>query len=195
MYRDPASVQLTPEQWIQMGMTLGFTADQMKQALFSVSLENHSEQISNGFVFTLAVDYSKSKAEMIKDGNYGYVNELLRDNDPVEGKIDGSGIVEATLELIRFNRVISTADALSEIKKRGLVPAGIEHLLALGAKHPNLQKEFPIVALGSVWQSPHGNRCVAYLHRWHDERGLRLSWHDGDWRESYRFLVVGKPST
>ncbi len=165
MYRTSASVQLTPE------------------------------QISNGFVFTLAVDYSKSKAEMIKAGNYGYVDDFLRGNDPVEGKLAGSGIAEVALELIHFNRVISTLDARREIKKRGLVPAGIEHLLALGAKHPNLQKEFPIVALGSVWQDPSGNRGAACLYGWRGTRELSLYWRDDAWRRGCRFLVVGKPST
>lgn len=190
-YRTPANVTLSPEQWIQMGMTLGLTADQLKQALLSFSPEN--TESPQGSVFTLDVDYAKTKLAMIKAGHYDFVNDFLRDNDPVKGRIDGFGTVQAALELVHFNRIISTADALKEIKKRGLIPAGVEHLLALGAKHSNLQKEFPIVALGSVWQNSDGGRSVPYLWGSSDgDRYLRLYWIADVWSGDYRFLAVRK---
>ncbi len=143
-------------------------------------------------VFTLEIDYTKTKSQMIEVGNYGHVDDFLQGNDPVEGCIAGTGIVSVNLELVHFNRVISTSDALKELKERGLTLAGLEHLLAFGAKHPNLQKEFPVVALGSVWQRPSGSRHVACLYRWSDERELVLYWRDYDWHEDCRFLVVRK---
>lgn len=189
-YRTPASVALSPERLIQFGLSLGMMPDQLKQALLSFYPPN--SESAQGSVFTLDVDYSKTKLQMIETGNYGYMNDFFRDNDPVEGKIDGAGTVSVRLELVHFNRIISTSDALSEIKKRGLVPAGIEHLLALGAKHPDLQKEFPIVALGSVWQHSDGSRNVACLYRWDVQRGLGLHWGGYGWYEYCRFLAVRK---
>ncbi len=188
-HRQTNTISLSAKEAIAFLLNQGMSREALRHALEEVASESTTDGSS---VFTLDVDYAKTKLQMIRAGNYGYVNDFLRDNDPVEGKIAGSGTVSVRLELVHFNRVISASDALFEIKKRGLVPAGIEHLLALGVNHPNLQKEFPIVALGSVWQGPGGRRYVACLLRWSDEHKLTLDWYDFDWRERCRFLVVGK---
>jgi hypothetical protein len=78
------------------------------------------------------------------------------------------------------------------MEKAGYRPARIEELLALGASQPELQKEFPIVALASVWRGPGGDRRVPYL-RW-DVAGRRLdlSWFEYGWTGDYRFAAVRK---
>lgn len=191
--RTPTSLLITSEQVIQFGLSLGFTRDQLQEALDSLVSANEEKLISSSNpVFTLTLDYSQSKKQMILAGKYNHVNDFLRDNDPVEGAIDGSGAVEVTLELVHLNRVISTKDAISEIKKRGFLLAKIEHLLALGAKHPEFQKEFPIVALGSVWQDQDGDRDVPCLWRGFGERDLRLVWIGDGWYKYHRFLVLRK---
>lgn len=147
-------------------------------------------------ILTLEIDYSLTKLQMIEAGHYDYVDAFLLANDPVEGLISGSRTIRVNLELVHFNRVISTADILKETKALGLISAGIEHLLALGAAHPNLQNEFPIVAFGSVWQYLIGGRAVPYLRRF---KAMRLmdsmgSIHDSlYWTEEYHFLTVRKP--
>lgn len=191
----PTSFRPTPEQWIQMGVNLGLAPDHLKQAaIASLSLENISEHLPRNSVFTLTIDYSQTKPDMIAAGKYGYVNDFLRDNEPVEGKIKGTGVVEVALELVCFDeQVISTKEVVHRItKKRGLLLAGVEHLLALGAAYPDLQRDFPIVALGSVWRGPGGDRSVSYLDCWRGGRDLDMDWCDGDWRGLYRFLAVRK---
>jgi hypothetical protein len=58
--------------------------------------------------------------------------------------------------------------------------------------HPELQRQFPIVALGSVWVNPVGGAYSPYLSSWFDTRELDLFLHDFDWADSCRFLAVGK---
>ncbi len=65
-------------------------------------------------------------------------------------------------------------------------------LLALGAEYPDLQKEFPIVALGSVWRDLGGRRLVAYLAYWRSKRSLGLRWVGLDWGGPCRFLAASK---
>jgi hypothetical protein len=129
---------------------------------------------------------------MIKAGNYDYVNDFLQNNDPVEGKIKGTGIVEVTLERVHFNEIVSTKEAIKRIKERGLLLAGAEHLFALGAKHPDLQREFPIVALRSVWLDSYGDRDVPCLWDVYGGRCLDLYWIGRDWGGDCRFLTVRK---
>ncbi|HEY4476338.1 MAG TPA: hypothetical protein VI954_02465, partial [Candidatus Paceibacterota bacterium] len=97
------------------------------------------------------------------------------------------------VELVQFNRYISTDEALRELDKVGMRPAELHELLAFGEKYPDVQREFPIVALGSVWDDQIGYRCfVPYLHGNGLGRRLFLNWVEGDWREFYRFAAVRK---
>lgn len=192
-YRTPAAVSITADDWIQMGLEKGLTLASFEEAIHNHSASSSEEATPfSGDGLKLTLDYSLSKLQMIAAGKYDYVNDFLRNNNPIEGKIGGSGQVEVTLELVHFDRGISTKDALKEIQKRGLEPAGIEHLLALGVKHPDLQREFSIVALGSVWRHSLGFRRVSYLWDGGGVRKLRLDWDDGGWLGNYRFLAVRK---
>jgi hypothetical protein len=55
--------------------------------------------------------------------------------------------------------------------------------------YPEEQRKFPVVALGSVAEV-RGERNVPDLYRRGAERDLNLSWLDGDWIGSCRFLAV-----
>ncbi|KKR48343.1 MAG: hypothetical protein UT86_C0007G0022, partial [Candidatus Magasanikbacteria bacterium GW2011_GWC2_40_17] len=86
----------------------------------------------------------------------------------------------------------STDEVLAEMDRHGLRPALYEELLAFGAKYPDEQRQFPIIALGSVWRGFGGRLRVAYLSRGGSERSLSLYWFGGDWNGFCRFLAVRK---
>lgn len=71
--------------------------------------------------------------------------------------------------------------------------APVEYLLAVGAhlKHKELQREFPIICLGSSAVLD-GLRRVPCLFGWGVGRGLDLRCYDFGWRDGCRFLLVGK---
>ena len=139
-----------------------------------------------GDLLTVTVDYSRSLAQMIAAGKYDWVNDDITEK---HFPMKGNGKVELNLELAHFNKYISSDDAIAELKKRGLRPATLWELLAFGAKFPETQREFPIVALGSVWRDLDGDRNVPYLWGHADERSLGLCWYDHDWSDNYRFLA------
>lgn len=141
--------------------------------------------------FRVLVDYSKSLAEMIQAGHYDWKNDdITQDHFPIKG----SGQQEVEVVLFHFGRNISSDDAIAEMKKAGYRPAKIEELLALGASQPELQKQYPIVGLGSVWQIPYGDRSVPFLIRRGARRFLYLLWFGRDWDESCRFAAVRNAS-
>jgi len=127
---------------------------------------------------------------MIAEGNYDWVNsDITSEHFPIEGE----GQVEVELHLIHLNRVATGDEVLTELDKRNLRPATIEDLLALGAIHPDLQRDFPIVAVGSVWRRPDGHRYVPCLcGHWDGRRDLGLDWIGFRWDGDCRFLAVGK---
>jgi hypothetical protein len=142
-----------------------------------------------GNSYPLSVDYGRSVEEGVKVGRYDWANsDITSRHFPTKRK----GTAEVAVELVHFNRYISTDEALRELDKIGMRPAELHELLAFGEKYPEVQREFPVVVLGSVWQDRVGDRCVPYLYRHGSERCLSLHWIEGGWRELYRFAGVRK---
>jgi len=99
---------------------------------------------------------------------------------------------EIEFELVHLNKNATTETALAELEKRELRPALYEELLAFAAKYPDLQKQFPIAALGSVCRYD-GSLYSPYV-LWYDGgRDLYFDWFGHDWHDRCRFLAVRKP--
>lgn len=140
-------------------------------------------------IFMVTVDYARSLSEMIAAGKYGYANEdITAEHFPITGE----GKVDAEILLVHLNRDISSENALAELDKLGLRAANLQELLAFGETHSEVQREFPIIALGSIWQDRDGDRYVPYLDDWLDERRLFLRWFGFDWSALCRFAAVRK---
>jgi len=139
--------------------------------------------------FWVVVDYSKSLTEMISAGNYDWVNsDISEKNFPVNGK----GQIESNIELIHYGKSMSSEDVIQDMETKGLRPATLSELLAFGKSYPDKQREFPIVALGSVWRNLFGTRFVAFLSSFDSKRLLHLCIWGGGWVESCRFAAVRK---
>lgn len=133
----------------------------------------------------IIVDYAESLEEMIAAGNYDWKNS---DITPEHFPILGKGKVELKPHLIHFNRVIDSDDVLKSPEMIGKRPGKIEELLAFGKTYPEMQRKFPVVALGSV-AGLDGHRRVACLDEGRSERELYLNWRVDGWDESCRFLA------
>ena len=132
---------------------------------------------------------------MIAAGNYEWVNNnITAKKFPVEG----TGIVRFEPKVFRFDRYISSEDAVEAIKaddrQNPWEPTKIEGLLAYGAKNPDEQRQYPIIGLGSVAEV-RGDRHVPCLHRCDAERRLGLHWWVGVWLDDSSFLAVRKLSS
>jgi len=140
-------------------------------------------------VYPVTVDYGLSLAEMIKVGKYDWVNDLITAK---HFPFTGEGMVELKVQLVHFKRRIESDDAIKEMDGMGLRPLALSELLAFGAKFPEVQREFPIIALGSVWPYRDGDRYIPGL--WEDdhERSLSLRWFGSGWDEDCRFAAVRK---
>jgi len=139
--------------------------------------------------FPVRVNYGATVEDMVGRGKYDWSN-----NDITAGHFptQRNGEADLVIELVHFNRNISTDAALRELDKMGYRPAELHELLTLGEKYPDLQREFPIIALGSVCWGSHDSRNCAYLNRNGSKRKLNLNWIDNDWNDSCRFAVVRK---
>ncbi len=141
--------------------------------------------------FTLLVNYGQSVEEALRAGNYDWANnDLTSRNFPPTR----CGTDTVRLHLVHFNKAMGDDEITRRLEKLNLSDATIEELLALGANPVtrDLQRQFPIVARGSVWRDSDRYRNVPVLWRYGSERHAGLGSLGLKWDADYRFLVVGK---
>jgi hypothetical protein len=161
--------------------TMAVAQDRVTQSQISVVGPAHTYKVS------VVCDLPAA----IAAGKYDYVDgDIISANFPEVSCKPGK--VEVTL--VTFDRDMTTEEVVAELLKRGLRPATLLELLALGAAQPELQNQLIIVALGSGWRSPDGNVYVPVLGEIWYKRDLDLYWNDsgGRWDSDGSFLAVRK---
>lgn len=157
-----------------------------------VTRENLQKFLLNpdgGTGYTVSVDYGKTVEEMVSAGRYDWKNDnITTKNFPV----NGTGVVTVALELVHLNKAASSEAVLAHLEANGMRPATVEELLAFGVTYPEIQREFPVICLGSSWVGPLGFRCVPCLGRDGSGRYLCLDWFGIGWGDCCRFLAVRK---
>ena len=114
-------------------------------------------------VFHVIVDYRKSLWDMIKAGNYDrYNGDINASHFPIK---KSKGRVKLNIELVYYGKFMVSDEVVRDLDNRGLRPATLPELLAFGAKskYPDIQCDFPIVVLGSVWRNKQAYRLVPIL--------------------------------
>jgi hypothetical protein len=140
-------------------------------------------------IYAVTVDFGMSIEDLLTFGKYDWVSSDITSGHLPTKRV---GKMETTIEFIHFGRNISSDDALKELDQMGYRPAEAHELLAFGAKYPGVQREFPIVALGSFWRESNSIRRVVCLYRRAMERRAGLCWFEGGWDGSWRFAAVKK---
>ncbi len=139
--------------------------------------------------FTVSVDEMQSVEELVKAGNFNWSNDnITSKNFPKQKK---GQKMEKEIVLFHFDKGMSSDSVISEMDKAGYKPATIWDILGLAIKEPDLQRSFPIVALGSVCRRD-GSRYVADLCEDDSGRRLDLYYFDYGWRDYCRFAGVRK---
>lgn len=131
----------------------------------------------------------KSLQDAIAAGKYDYANDYITAE---HFKLEGEIVVDTELVLYHPDRDIESDDVVKELDQMGLRPATLQELCAFGEKYPDIQREFPVVALGSVCVGSGGDRRVPSLDFWFALRKLCLLYWDGEWSSFCRFLAARK---
>jgi len=153
--------------------------------------------------YSVLLDATRSLADLVALGRYDWVNsDITAEHFPVKSQ----GKRNVRVELWWPNRYFNNGDEViaelaklnDELAKENASYsyrfAFIEELLALGASQPELQRQFPIAALGSIWLVSDPFRRFAFLDRGGAGRVLGLFGvglvFDGSWR----FALVREPA-
>lgn len=183
--------------------TLGGSDDALRRLLAEQPLRRQVAELlvvkQVGDKYVVTVNYGKQLKTLIAAGGYDWVNDYYEGltwgdwkepDGETPAQFPSRGKVETEVVLVHLDRYAETSEVLAELESRGLRPANVAELVSFGIDHPEVQREFPVVELGSIWVGPDGHRYVAYLWSRSDRRYLDLRWYDGQWPPLDRFLAV-----
>ena len=134
----------------------------------------------------MEVDFTQPLAAMIAASGYDWVNgDITQERFPHRG----NGKVAREMVTVGFGRRMTTPQVEAELKRLGIDPWTMADLCTFGVKHPDVQRERPVVATGQNWLNPDRDRRFGVLHRDGSERSLNLYWDGGSsgWSESCVF--------
>lgn len=137
--------------------------------------------------YVVSPGYGRPLGELLAAGGYDHANEYLTEERfPVADDRGGASAVEVALVCLEHR---ATTDEVGRaVEAAGLRAGGIAELLALGAEQPELQRSFPIVALGAASDYPHDYRRIPFLWGTPRVRHLDLRWDEHGWGGNIRFL-------
>ena len=125
-------------------------------------------------------------SQRIKDGGYNWSNsDITAERFPLTLPPGPRNLV-----LAHFNQDIESESVEAWAKEHGYEVSPIDDLLAVGShpEHKELQRQYPIVALGSS-AVVGGSRHVPYLGGSGSERDLGLDYDGSGWYAGCRFLL------
>ena len=154
--------------------------------------QNRSEDLQPEGCAVAGVDYGLTPAGMAK--GYDWTSPFLTVGS-FQATPRGKGKVRKEVCWFVFDPVVSSEEAQRRIETSGkFLVADLWELNALGTAKPDLQRQFPIVGLGSGWRPPEGDVGIPVLFGGGSGRRLDLRWGvpDDGWVSGFRFLAVRK---
>ena len=139
--------------------------------------------------FAVIVTSARSFEQMVAVGRYDHVDGHITAKNFA---IVIQSTVEIQLDLVHFDRVMESSEVLSSLDAQGLRPASLAELLAFGEIYPEMQREFPVAALGSTWRHWYGCIGAPCLYGVKTGRSLSLTWLNNPWQRYQRFAAVEK---
>jgi len=142
-------------------------------------------------ILLLHNDYGIDDEVMKQYGGYAYIcRNATSENFPAKR----TGVTEVISRLINFNCDILYEDVLKIIRTKYRALEFFE-LLSLGIKYADIQSEFPVVALGSIWypsgaNNPRDFGFAAYLGGKETTRRLDLIDLRKGFDERFRIAVI-----
>ena len=146
---------------------------------------NERTDMISGRRFPAEIDYGRPLEEAISSAGLDYINATINEENFPSGQ---TGKTSANVRFARFDSLMTTQDVLTVISEADMKPVDITTLVAISEQHPELQRQFPIVGLGSVWSSNIDR--VPVLWGGPNGRSLFLLWTEYYWVPSFRFAAT-----
>lgn len=138
--------------------------------------------------YRLTIGDGRSTEELVEAGRYAYAHSCVTsENFPVR-PIGGTRTRE--LVLLELGGDLSSEEVIAEAHRLGLERPMYEDALHFGARHPDVQRDGPVVFLHDPWFGFFGRRDVLCLWSNAGRRELGLEGFDERWSANHRFAFV-----
>jgi|GEM_PF-1170061 len=159
-------------------VSLNFTACKISS---SITIKNPKDSV-------IIVDHNQTIDDLIARGDYSWFdNQTINSaNFPTAiGKVNSQETLN--IKLFYFDKSLSLEEIVLIMNQAGFRPATLMELLAFGSQYPEAQKQYPVLAPGSLWRGYGG---LPYLNFDSGRRSLSLNWNHYEWPADCRFLAV-----
>ncbi|MFA7049735.1 MAG: hypothetical protein WC164_01325 [Patescibacteria group bacterium] len=160
----------------------------LKKIIEIIDFSQKTGPIFDSFAqFSLPINKEKSLSDLLRDGKYNLIGN----------RIDSMNLEKTKKKIVELKifdlRQLKPRDSSSEticltMKDQGFKASNFLELLHLGAIYPDLQRRFPIVALGSICIAAQGRIGVPYLTIRDYQRMISLNFFNYSWKPQYKFL-------
>lgn len=152
--------------------------------------EGRDDPRTRGPGYPITVDYTLEREPAIEAGRFDWVDQEHRFDVTLSGFYfslynhpKGEKKEDTTVHLIHLDLPVNRDGAAWMLKRRGFRAIALRELLALAAKYPDLQREYPIMALESCYNRD-GIVHTSFLGK--DKQGGRVL----DQRDDYRMHFI-----
>lgn len=139
--------------------------------------------------FKLVVDYRKTFLDLVIDGGYYYLDSSVKKHFTIPRDLAGQEVV-VSARMFHFEGGADSPEVIKHMTTAGYRPATDVEMLCLTALCPNLLREFPIAALGSVWKYLRITPYVVHAYRAYNRSYLEARRFSDIWHPSYHFLGI-----
>ncbi len=136
--------------------------------------------------YMVNVDCTKTLEEMIDAGNFTSVDPNITSTNFPTNEVECRDV---PIALFNFHEWVTTDEVLDEFDEVHARAAKLFEILALAAKHPDLQRKSYIIALGTKWIDSDKSVYYPVLVGDQERRELILVWDEpgGGWFKTNRF--------
>lgn len=139
--------------------------------------------------FVLNLVYNRSLKEKIFVGNYDFCNYDINEKNLTAQELSDQE-QKLLVRLFSFNQRISSREAILQMKHKRRRPAILDDLIFFELEYPELCKEVPIIALGSIVRDIFGVNSVPQFLLDKSGRNLYLDLFERRWEEGDKFLAI-----
>jgi hypothetical protein len=149
---------------------------------------------STGNRFQDTMEYSRTVAELVETGKYDRIDHGIFEPDDYDNPPEAVASLEVEEVVFHLSGESSFADIVERMRQAGLRQVSRKEILNFGWRHPDVQRGFPLVALGCHIQIKDSVYGIC-LRGDNTSRAIGLCNRDQKWPACYRILGIVVPST
>ena len=162
--------------------------------IIDVEGKKNRKTLKSSYPLSIEIDYSKSFDEQTSACKCDWIDPDVNEENFISTiEVDK----EKTVLFLKLffchddcKEGMVSEEIIEKMKKDNYRPAILCEILALGTSYPWLQTQFPILALGSIWDDSKKTRYVPRIYVEEKNRIVDTGFFDSTWTGGFAFLGI-----